>query len=130
LLISPDRCALSSNLSGYARLRSPKFGTIDNETGNRTPAIGWPLHGLPAIRRFSLALFGGAATAGDRGSRVLGMKASLRLMAMRTTILGLIGKRNTMGGDERLLNVEERLKAEYRAVSRKPWKGALGRRER
>ena len=35
-----------------------------------------------------------------------------------------------MGGDERLLDVEERFKAEYRAVSVKPLKGALGRRER
>ena len=57
-------------------------------------------------------------------------EASLRLMAMRTVLLGLIGERNNMGGGERLLDVEERLKAEYRAVSRKPLKGALGRRER
>jgi hypothetical protein len=57
-------------------------------------------------------------------------ETSLRLMAMRTTLLGLIGERNSMGGGERLLDVEERLKAEYRAVSRKPLKGALGRRER
>jgi hypothetical protein len=57
-------------------------------------------------------------------------EASLRLMAMRATLLGLIGERNRMGGSERLLDVEERLKAEYRAVSRKPLKGALGRRER
>jgi hypothetical protein len=49
---------------------------------------------------------------------------------MRTTLIGLIGERNSMGGGERLLDVEERLKAEYRAVSRKPLKGALGRRER
>jgi hypothetical protein len=57
-------------------------------------------------------------------------EASLRLMEMRTTLLGLIGERNSMGGGERLLDVEERLKAEYLAVSRKPLKGALGRRER
>jgi len=57
-------------------------------------------------------------------------EASLRLMAMRTTLLGLIGERNNMGGGERLLDVEERLKADYRAVSKKPLKGALGRRER
>jgi hypothetical protein len=57
-------------------------------------------------------------------------EAALRLMAMRTTLIGLIGERNSMGGGERLLDVEERLKAEYRAVSRKPLKGALGRRER
>ena len=53
--------------------------------------------------------------------------ASLELMAMRTTMLG---ERDSLGGSERLLDVEERLKAEYRAVSRKPLKGALGRRER
>ena len=57
-------------------------------------------------------------------------EASLRLMAMRTTMLSLIGERDSLGGSERLLDVEERLKAEYRAVSRKPLKGALGRRER
>ena len=57
-------------------------------------------------------------------------EAALRLMAMRTTLIGLIGERNSMGGGERLLDVEERLKAEYRAVSSKPLKGALGRRER
>jgi hypothetical protein len=33
-------------------------------------------------------------------------------------------------GSEQQFDVEERLKAEYRAVSRKPLKGALGRRER
>jgi hypothetical protein len=57
-------------------------------------------------------------------------EASLGLMAMRTTMLGLIGERDSLGGGERLLDVEERLKAEYRAVNRKPLKGALGRRER
>jgi hypothetical protein len=55
---------------------------------------------------------------------------SLRLMAMRTTLLGLIGERNSMGGGERLLDIEERFKGEYHAVSSKPLKGALGRRER
>jgi hypothetical protein len=49
-------------------------------------------------------------------------EASLRLMAMRTTMLGLIGERDSLGGSERLLDVEERLKAEYCAVSRKPLK--------
>jgi hypothetical protein len=49
---------------------------------------------------------------------------------MRTILLGLIIERNSVGGGERLLDVEERLKAEYRAASRKPLKGALGRRER
>jgi hypothetical protein len=57
-------------------------------------------------------------------------EASVRLMAMRTSMLSLIGERNSLGGSERLLDVEERLKAEYRAVSRKSSKGALGRRER
>jgi hypothetical protein len=57
-------------------------------------------------------------------------EVSLRLMAMRTTMLSLIGEGDSLGGSERLLDVEERLKAEYRAVSRKPLKGALGRRER
>ena len=44
-------------------------------------------------------------------------EASVRLMAMRTTMLSLIGERDSLGGSERLLDVEERLKAEYRAVS-------------
>jgi hypothetical protein len=57
-------------------------------------------------------------------------EASLRLMAMRTTLLGLIGKRNSLGGSERLLDVEERLKADYRAVSSRPLKGVISRRER
>jgi hypothetical protein len=38
-------------------------------------------------------------------------EASLRLMAMRTTMLGLIGERDRLGGSERLLDVEEQLKA-------------------
>jgi hypothetical protein len=57
-------------------------------------------------------------------------EASLRLMAMRGSLLGLIAERDRLGGSERLLDVEERLRADYRAVSRKPLKGALGRRER
>jgi hypothetical protein len=57
-------------------------------------------------------------------------EAALRLMAMRGSMLGLIAERDKLGGSERLLDVEERLKADYRAVSRKPLKGALGRRER
>jgi hypothetical protein len=56
--------------------------------------------------------------------------AALRLMAMRGSLLGLIAERDKLGGSERLLDVEERLRADYRAVSRKPLKGALGRRER
>ncbi|MCK1639949.1 hypothetical protein IVA95_20705 [Bradyrhizobium sp. 157] len=54
----------------------------------------------------------------------------MRLMAMRATMVGLIGERNRLGGEERLLNVDERLKLEVRAVSRKPAIGAPGRRER
>ncbi len=57
-------------------------------------------------------------------------EVSLRLMAMRTHMLSLIGERDRLGGRERLLDVEEQLKAEYRAVSRKALKSALGRRER
>jgi hypothetical protein len=38
-------------------------------------------------------------------------EASLRLMAMRTTKLDLIGERDKLGGSERLLDVEEQLKA-------------------
>jgi hypothetical protein len=57
-------------------------------------------------------------------------EASLRLMAMRTTKLDLIGERDKLGGSERLLDVEEQLKAVSHTASRKPLKGALGRRER
>jgi len=39
--------------------------------------------------------------------------ASLRLMAMRTKMLGLIADRDSLGGSEPLLNVERRLKAEH-----------------
>jgi hypothetical protein len=39
--------------------------------------------------------------------------ASLRLMAMRTKMLVLIGERDRLGGSEQLLNVEQRLKAEH-----------------
>ena len=57
-------------------------------------------------------------------------EASMHLMAMRVVMLGLIAERNRLGGEERLLDVDERLKVGYRAVSRKPSKGAPGRRER
>jgi hypothetical protein len=53
-------------------------------------------------------------------------EASLRLMAMRRELVALTTQRDALGG--RLLDVEERLKADYRAVNRKPIKGALGRR--
>jgi hypothetical protein len=54
--------------------------------------------------------------------------ASLRLMEMRVQMTALIRDRNALGGHERMLNVDERLKADYRAVNPKPLKGALGRR--
>jgi hypothetical protein len=54
--------------------------------------------------------------------------ASLRLMEMRVQMTALIRDRNALGGHERMLNVDERLKADYRAVNPKPIKGALGRR--
>jgi hypothetical protein len=57
-------------------------------------------------------------------------EAALHLMAMRVTMLGLIGERNRLGGEERLLNVDERLKLDVRAVSRKPANAAPDRRER
>lgn len=64
--------------------------------------------------------------------------ASMQLMAMRVVMLGLIAERNRLGGEERLLDVDARLKLDCRAVSRKrlqkplqkPLKAALGRRER
>ncbi|MCA6118107.1 hypothetical protein J6524_24980 [Bradyrhizobium sp. WSM 1738] len=49
--------------------------------------------------------------------------AATRLMAMRVAMVGLIGERNRLGGEERLLNVDERLKLEVRAASRKPSAG-------
>jgi hypothetical protein len=57
-------------------------------------------------------------------------QSAMQLMAMRVVLLGLISQRNRLGGEERLLNVDERLKVDYRAISRKPLKGAAVRRER
>lgn len=57
-------------------------------------------------------------------------EASTQLMAMRVVMLGLIAERNRLGGEERLLNVGERLKVDTRAASRSSLKGAPGRRER
>ena len=57
-------------------------------------------------------------------------EASMQLMAMRVVMLGLIGERNRLGGEERLLDVEERLKADTRGVGKGPLKGARGRRVR
>ena len=50
-------------------------------------------------------------------------EASMQLMAMRVVMLGLIGERNRLGGEERLLNVDERLKLDVRAAGRKPSNG-------
>ena len=50
--------------------------------------------------------------------------AAVGVMAMRVTLLGLISERNRLGGEERLLDVDERLKLDVRAVSRKPLNGA------
>ena len=47
-------------------------------------------------------------------------EASLRLMSMRTTMLGLIHERDCLGGSEPLLGVEARLKAEHCSTSTKP----------
>jgi hypothetical protein len=51
-------------------------------------------------------------------------EAAVHLMSMRVTLLGLIGERNRLGGEERLLDVDERLKLDVRAASRKPSNGA------
>jgi hypothetical protein len=51
-------------------------------------------------------------------------EAAMHLMAMRVAMLGLIGERNRLGGEERLLNVDERLKLDVRAAGRKPSNGA------
>ncbi len=58
------------------------------------------------------------------------MSAIWSLTAMRSTMLSLIGERDSLGGSERLLDVEEQLKAAYHVANKKPLKGALGRRER
>ncbi|MBR1150720.1 hypothetical protein [Bradyrhizobium sp. JYMT SZCCT0428] len=57
-------------------------------------------------------------------------EASMQLMAMRVVMLGLISERNRLGGEERLLDVDERLKADCRAAGRGPLKGTRGRRVR
>jgi hypothetical protein len=51
-------------------------------------------------------------------------EAAVHLMAMRVAMLDLIGERNRLGGEERLLNVDERLKLDVRTASRKPANGA------
>ena len=57
-------------------------------------------------------------------------EAAARLMAMRASMVGLISERNRLGGEERLLNVDERLKLDVRAVGRKPAIGVARCRER
>jgi len=47
---------------------------------------------------------------------------------MRVQMVALVRLREALGGYERMLNVEERLKADYRALNPKPIKGAQGRR--
>jgi hypothetical protein len=54
--------------------------------------------------------------------------ASLRLMAMRTKMLGLIAARDSLGGSERLLSVEERLKAEHPVAKQSKATGRSSRR--
>lgn len=56
--------------------------------------------------------------------------AALEVMAMRTALLVLISERNRLGGSERLLDVDEMLKAGSVAVSGKPTPGPSIRRER
>ena len=55
-------------------------------------------------------------------------ETAFRLMEMRGQMVALVRQREALGGYERMLNVEERLKADYRALNPKPIKGALGRR--
>ena len=54
-------------------------------------------------------------------------EAAVHLMSMRVVMLGLIGERNRLGGEERLLNVDERLKLDVRAAGRKSANGAPAR---
>jgi hypothetical protein len=54
-------------------------------------------------------------------------EAAVHLMSMRVVMLGLISERNRLGGEERLLNVDERLKFDVRAAGRKPSNGAPAR---
>lgn len=49
--------------------------------------------------------------------------AAVRVMSMRGAMVGLIQERNRLGGEERLLNVDERLKLDVRNVGRKPANG-------
>ena len=55
-------------------------------------------------------------------------EASGRLMGMSRNLIGLIRIRDAMGGGERMLNVDERLKQHYVQKSRNPLKGVIARR--
>jgi len=57
-------------------------------------------------------------------------EGAMHVMAMRVVMLGLIAERNRLGGEERLLNVDERLTMDCRAAGRKRSNVALERRER
>lgn len=54
--------------------------------------------------------------------------SSRKLMGMSRNMIGLIRIRNAMGGDERLLTIEERLKSDYRTQSAKSLKSDQLRR--
>ena len=68
----------------------------------------------------------------DDDTRIRDLLNALQPMSVSPLIARQIPIREgeKVTGEERLLNVDERLKLDYRAVSRKPLKGALGRRER
>jgi hypothetical protein len=51
-----------------------------------------------------------------------------RLMDMRRQMVALVRQRDALGGRERMLTVEERLKADYRSANLTPIKGAQIRR--
>ena len=57
-------------------------------------------------------------------------ETSMQLMAMRVAMLGLIAERNRLGGAERLLDVDERLKLDCRAAMSRPRRGVRERRAR
>lgn len=56
--------------------------------------------------------------------------AALEVMAMRRDVLALIGERNRLGGDERLLDFDARLKVRQRTVNNTPLPAPCGGRAR
>ena len=56
--------------------------------------------------------------------------AALEVMAMRRDVLALIRERNRLGGDERLLDFDARLKVRHRTVNNTPLPAPCGRRVR